>query len=73
MSGPEAAELIHELIAVMYYHGTVHDLARIPHYHPTLAEIITYPAEELAGQINSESAVQETENATDLSTGKVPS
>lgn len=46
--GPEAAELIHELIAVMYYRGTVHDLARIPHYHPTLAEIITYPAEELA-------------------------
>lgn len=46
--GPEAAELIHELIAVMYYQGTVHDLARIPHYHPTLAEIITYPAEELA-------------------------
>lgn len=45
--GPEAAELIHELIAVMYYHGTVHDLMRIPHYHPTLAEIITYPAEEL--------------------------
>ena len=55
--GPDAAELIHELIAVMYYHGTVHDLVRMPHYHPTLAEIITYPAEELAGQINSRSAV----------------
>lgn len=49
--GPEAAELIHELIAVMYFHGTVHDLMRIPHYHPTLAEIITYPAEELLGRI----------------------
>jgi len=49
--GPEAAELIHELIAVMFYHGTVHDLMRIPHYHPTLAEIITYPAEELLGRI----------------------
>jgi len=45
--GPEAAELIHELIAVMYFHGTVHDLMRMPHYHPTLAEIMTYPAEEL--------------------------
>ncbi len=54
--GPEAAELIHELIAVMYYHGTVHDLARMPHYHPTLAEIITYPAEELAGLIDSRPA-----------------
>ena len=46
--GPEAAELIHELIAVMYFHGTVHDLLHMPHYHPTLAEILTYPAEELA-------------------------
>ena len=45
--GPEAAELIHELIAVMYFQGTVYDLVRMPHYHPTLAEIITYPAEEL--------------------------
>ena len=54
--GPETAELIHELIAVMYYQGTVHDLARIPHYHPTLAEIITYPAEELAGLIDSRPA-----------------
>jgi len=49
--GPEAAELIHELIAVMYYHGTVHDLLQMPHYHPTLAEIWTYPAEELAEKI----------------------
>lgn len=57
--GPEAAELIHELIAVMYYHGTVHDLVRMPHYHPTLAEIITYPAEELAGRINVGPAVEE--------------
>ncbi|MDA0711290.1 MAG: dihydrolipoyl dehydrogenase [bacterium] len=46
--GPEAGELIHELIAVMYFKGTVQDLARIPHYHPTLSEIVTYPAEELA-------------------------
>jgi hypothetical protein len=27
---------------------------RIPHYHPTLAEIITYPAEELAARIQAE-------------------
>ena len=49
--GPEAGEIIHELIAVMYFRGTVRDLARIPHYHPTLAEILTYPAEELAEQL----------------------
>ena len=49
--GPHASDLIHELIAVMYFKGTVHDLATMPHYHPTLAEIVTYPAEELAGRI----------------------
>ncbi|MDR4493236.1 MAG: NAD(P)/FAD-dependent oxidoreductase [Nitrospirales bacterium] len=49
--GPEASELIHELIAVMYFSGTVRDLFRIPHYHPTLAEILTYPAEELINQL----------------------
>lgn len=51
--GPQAGELIHELIAVMYYHGTVFDLVRYPHYHPTLAEIVTYPAESLMRQIRS--------------------
>ncbi len=51
--GPEAGEVIHELAAVMYYHGTVHDLVRIPHYHPTLAEIVTYPAEELIGRLSA--------------------
>lgn len=49
--GPEAGELIHELIAVMYYRGTVQDLLRMPHYHPTLAEIVTYPAEAIAEQL----------------------
>lgn len=51
--GPEAGELIHELVAMMYYRGTVHDLLRIPHYHPTLAEIITYPAEELVTRLHA--------------------
>lgn len=51
--GPDAGELIHELIAVMYYRGTVQDLARMPHYHPTLAEIITYPAEALSEQVRA--------------------
>ena len=51
ITGPEAGELIHQLIAVMYYKGTVIDLLTMPHYHPTLSEILTYPAEELAGKI----------------------
>ncbi|MCA9473896.1 MAG: dihydrolipoyl dehydrogenase [Nitrospira sp.] len=50
--GPEASELIHEFIAIMYFRGTVHDLIRIPHYHPTLAEILTYPAEELVSKLS---------------------
>ena len=50
--GPEAGELIHEIITLMHFRGTVNDLMNIPHYHPTLAEILTYPAEELAEQIS---------------------
>jgi pyruvate/2-oxoglutarate dehydrogenase complex dihydrolipoamide dehydrogenase (E3) component len=49
--GPEAGELIHEIITLMNFHGTVKDLINIPHYHPTLAEILTYPAEELVEKI----------------------
>ena len=49
--GPEAGELIHELITLMHFRGSVKDLAAIPHYHPTLAEILTYPAEELLEQL----------------------
>lgn len=49
--GPDAAELIHELVSIMYFRGTVRDILRIPHYHPTLSEIITYPAEELSERI----------------------
>ncbi len=46
--GPEAAELIHEIVVAMHFRATAGDLARLPHYHPTLSEIWTYPAEELA-------------------------
>jgi hypothetical protein len=31
----------------------VHDMLRAPWYHPTLAEIVTYPLEEIAGQIGA--------------------
>lgn len=47
--GPEASSLIHEIVAVMHFHGTAADVLRMPHYHPTLAEIWTYPAEEIVG------------------------
>ncbi len=49
--GPAGGELIHEIVAAMHKRMTVQELAAMPHYHPTLAEIWTYPAEELAGQI----------------------
>lgn len=49
--GPHGGELIHEIIVAMHARLTVHTFATIPHYHPTLAEIWTYPAEEIAGQI----------------------
>jgi pyruvate/2-oxoglutarate dehydrogenase complex dihydrolipoamide dehydrogenase (E3) component len=50
--GPAGGELIHEIAAAMAKRMTIHELAAMPHYHPTLAEIWTYPAEELAGQIS---------------------
>jgi pyruvate/2-oxoglutarate dehydrogenase complex dihydrolipoamide dehydrogenase (E3) component len=46
--GPEASELIHEIVVAMAFRATAGALAQIPHYHPTLSEIWTYPAEELA-------------------------
>jgi pyruvate/2-oxoglutarate dehydrogenase complex dihydrolipoamide dehydrogenase (E3) component len=46
--GPEAAELIHEIVVAMHFGATAKQLASIPHYHPTLSEIWTYPAEALA-------------------------
>ena len=55
--GPGGGELIHEIVAAMAKRMTVHELAAMPHYHPTLAEIWTYPAEELAGQIRPASRV----------------
>ena len=49
--GPYGGELIHEIVAAMHKRMTAQELATMPHYHPTLAEIWTYPAEEIAGQL----------------------
>jgi pyruvate/2-oxoglutarate dehydrogenase complex dihydrolipoamide dehydrogenase (E3) component len=49
--GPEAGEMIHQMVSVMFFRGTVHDLIKLPYYHPTLSEIFTYPAEELLDKI----------------------
>ena len=46
--GPEATELIHEIVVAMAFRSTAAQLLAVPHYHPTLSEIWTYPAEELA-------------------------
>ena len=46
--GPEASELIHEIVVALRFGATATQLATTPHYHPTLSEIWTYPAEELA-------------------------
>jgi pyruvate/2-oxoglutarate dehydrogenase complex dihydrolipoamide dehydrogenase (E3) component len=46
--GPQASELIHEVIVAMNFHATCEQFMRIPHLHPTLSEIWTYPAEECA-------------------------
>ncbi len=46
--GPEAVELIHEVVVAMHFRATAAEFLKIPHYHPTLSEIWTYPAEELS-------------------------
>jgi len=63
--GPQASELIHEIIVAMNYDATVQQFMRIPHLHPTLAEIWTYPAEECAEKITqAKRAASETLGAT---------
>jgi pyruvate/2-oxoglutarate dehydrogenase complex dihydrolipoamide dehydrogenase (E3) component len=49
--GAEAADLIHEAIALLYFKANVRDVMEMPHLHPTLAEIMTYPAEELCERL----------------------
>jgi pyruvate/2-oxoglutarate dehydrogenase complex dihydrolipoamide dehydrogenase (E3) component len=51
--GRDAGELIHCFTTPLAMRATVFDMLRAPWYHPTLAEIITYPLEEIADQINS--------------------
>lgn len=45
--GPEATELIHEVVVAMHFRCTVKQFLEIPFYHPTLSEIWSYPAEDL--------------------------
>jgi len=51
MVGKDAGELIHCFSGPLAMRATVFDLLKAPWYHPTLAEIITYPLEEIAEQI----------------------
>ncbi len=51
--GKDAGELIHCFSTPLAMRATVFDMLRAPWYHPTLAEIITYPLEEIAEEINA--------------------
>jgi pyruvate/2-oxoglutarate dehydrogenase complex dihydrolipoamide dehydrogenase (E3) component len=51
--GKDAGELIHCFSGPLALKATVFDLLRAPWYHPTLAEIITYPLEDIADQVNA--------------------
>ena len=42
--GPEAGELIHELITAIHFGATVYDLQNLIHVHPTLSEAINSTA-----------------------------
>ncbi len=49
--GANASDLIHVPLTAMAFGATVFDYLKVPHLHPTMAEILTYPAEELAETI----------------------
>ena len=51
--GRDAGELIHIFSGPLVMRATVFDLLRAPWYHPTLAEILTYPLEDIADQVNA--------------------
>ena len=55
--GAHASDLIHIPLAAMAFDATVFDYLKIPHLHPTMAEILTYPAEELAELIKTPAAL----------------
>jgi pyruvate/2-oxoglutarate dehydrogenase complex dihydrolipoamide dehydrogenase (E3) component len=58
--GPEGAELIHEMSAVIALRATVEQFLKVPHVHPTLAEIWTYPAEAILDQMRRQSRLRVT-------------
>ncbi|MNS43549.1 Dihydrolipoyl dehydrogenase [compost metagenome] len=58
--GPEGAELIHEMSAVITLRATVEQFLKVPHVHPTLAEIWTYPAEAILEQMRRQSRLSVT-------------
>jgi pyruvate/2-oxoglutarate dehydrogenase complex dihydrolipoamide dehydrogenase (E3) component len=51
--GANASDLIHEVIVAMHFNANVFEFMAIPHLHPTMAEILTYPAEEIAEKITA--------------------
>ena len=53
--GKDAGELIHSLAVGVSMKATVFDLLKTHWYHPTLSEIWTYPLEDIAWEIQSES------------------
>ncbi|MFT3988316.1 dihydrolipoyl dehydrogenase [Aestuariivirga sp.] len=48
--GPQAGELIHEVVVLMEFGGSAEDLARTCHAHPTLAEAVKEAAMAVAGR-----------------------
>ena len=52
ITGPDAGELIHCLTVPISMGASAADLLKAPWYHPTLAEIIGYPLEDIAEQID---------------------
>ena len=48
--GPNAGDLIHEIVTVMEFGGSAEDIARICHAHPTFSEAVKEAAMDSAGR-----------------------
>jgi len=49
--GPRADDLVHLVMLMMRYGGTVHDILDLPLYHPTVSEVLYNLARDIRAQI----------------------
>ncbi len=51
--GPHATDIMQIALPHLYHNDTVFDVLNIPYPHPTLGEALSYPAEDIADELNA--------------------